>query len=175
MTLLLALLVFAAGIIYKIFYSITNQGVRITIWLMAVVDVVILTSAVIQQGGLSKSVFVPMYFLIPTVVILLEHDDLRDMTPFSVWLWIALLIVPIVMALYFTSTVSTYQLKEFAALGIGLKVLSLGGVVQPKSLERALVVVSSYSLLVPILEIKMIRTYYKRTAAISARGNVAGS
>ncbi len=152
--LFLAFVVWVVGMIAA--YCI--QQSQLIIWGMGVADVVILMLAVIQQGGLSKSVFVPMFFLIPTVLILLEHDNLKQMYRGKASLCIALIIVPIGAALHQAYTVSMEGMTQYNFLYVyNVNVVNISQVIGWRPLENALFLVSLFSLLVPVAEILMVR------------------
>ena len=124
---------------------------------MGLANIAILTLAVIQQGGLSKSVFVPMFFLIPTVVILLEHDRLKQMHFGKVSLCIVLLLGSIIVALHQAYTVSMEGMTQYNFLSFNVNVVNISQVIGPQPLEDALFLVSLFSLIVPVAEIAIIR------------------
>ena len=152
-----AILVAAAAGFYVGVCKPSARGILIMIWFMAISDVAILTLAVIQQGGLSRSIFVPIFFLIPTVVILLTHDDFKSMRlPVCVGCGFILL-APIVWGLYISSSISANAVSEYEIFHFQLKIVNIHDAVQKESVENALYWVSFYSLIVPVLEIIMLR------------------
>ena len=142
-------------------FSPSQLLITLMIWLMGLADVVVLMLAVIQQGGLSRSVFVPMFFLIPTVVILLEHDHIRNMkNRGSVLFFAVLLPASIGVALYAAYTVSMESMTQYNFLDVyNVNVVNISQVIGPQPLEDALFLVSLFSLIVPVAEIVIIRKY----------------
>jgi len=106
----------------------------------AFIDLIGLELAVISQGGLSHTVLIPLFFLVPTFVILLRLPNVGNACPILLIAFVALLVVT-------AFVISHWEFQEV----IGLQINPLSTVAKSE-FNVALLIASLYSLLIPIAE-----------------------
>jgi hypothetical protein len=106
-------------------------------------DILLLTILVCKQGGLSKSVFFPLFLMIPVAHRLVERDDKLDRV-----IWGAIVIGVAMVLCYFVSIgrLGGFSVTDYSTL-------------TPKRFALALVIVALISLAIPIFQTKIIEKW----------------
>ncbi len=124
--------------------KITNSFVENVLWWFLVADIIALLFVVCQQGGLSRSAFLPIYFLIPAAYLAVS---IKDASMYS----IGILLILITMCLFISYLVSHKKMSELRFLSLRLSVTDFS-TLHHKGYNRSFLIVSVVSLVIPALQ-----------------------
>jgi hypothetical protein len=127
-----------------------HEDVDVMIFSLFLIDICVHTFLVCQEGGLVRSMFLPVFFLIPIAYTLVERTEKIHRL-----FWVFLITVVSIFICYrVSSLVTTTEFKKLPLLQIPITDFS----VPPKgNYNRAILITSLASLMIPAMQIKVIQ------------------
>jgi hypothetical protein len=135
-----------------------HEDVDVMIFALFLIDICVHTFLVCQEGGLVRSMFLPVFFLIPIAYTLVERAErMRRL----VWVF-AITVLSMCICYRVSSLVTTIQLRKLPLSQIPITDFSLSAV--PGNYDRALLITSLASLIIPTMQIKIIQFLRRKEA-----------
>ncbi len=120
-----------------------QKYVNVFLWSFILLDLASLLFVVCQQGGLSRSMFLPVFFLIPTAYMAIDHPNIYKMCVLLVALGLCVLIS------YFVSR-NNVTVLQFPFFSVRVTDFSM---LHHKGYNFSFLIVSVISLLTPALQL----------------------
>lgn len=124
--------------------KITDNFVENIFWWLIAVDIAALLFVVCQQGGLSRSAFIPMFFLMPAAYLAVFT---KYTNRYGIWI----LLISIVVCLSLSHLVSRKKMSELRFFSLRLNVTDFS-TSHHKSYNWSFLIVSIVSLAIPALQ-----------------------
>lgn len=127
-----------------------HEDVDLMIFALFLIDICVHTFLICQEGGLVRSMFLPVFFLIPIAYTLVERSEKIHRL-----FWVFLItVVSICICYRVSSLVTTTALGKLPLLQIPITDFS---VLAKRNYDRAILITALASLMIPAMQIKIIQ------------------